>query len=84
MACNFVKKPGNVYYLYRRESGQRYFSLLSPKVRVTALEELGEEKNNKFLVLGHFWNSEKCTSLLKTLVGPCPFGGVLGLSYLLV
>ncbi|XP_027299004.2 uncharacterized protein C1orf50 homolog [Anas platyrhynchos] len=31
VACNFVKKPGNVYYLYRRESGQRYFSLLSPK-----------------------------------------------------
>lgn len=51
---------------------------------VTALEELGEEKNNKFLVLGHFWNSEKCTSLMKTLVGPCPFGGVLGLSYRLV
>ncbi|KAG8142165.1 hypothetical protein E2320_006122 [Naja naja] len=31
VACNFVKKPGNTYYLYRRESGQRYFSLLSPK-----------------------------------------------------
>ncbi|KAM6402779.1 uncharacterized protein C1orf50 homolog [Rhynochetos jubatus] len=31
VACNFVKKPGNVYYLYRRESGQRYFSILSPK-----------------------------------------------------
>ncbi|TRZ25241.1 hypothetical protein HGM15179_001927 [Zosterops borbonicus] len=31
VACNLVKKPGNVYYLYRRESGQRYFSILSPK-----------------------------------------------------
>ncbi|XP_053136765.1 uncharacterized protein C1orf50 homolog [Hemicordylus capensis] len=31
VACNFVKKPGNIYYLYRRESGQRYFSMLSPK-----------------------------------------------------
>ncbi|XP_051786359.1 uncharacterized protein C1orf50 homolog isoform X1 [Erpetoichthys calabaricus] len=31
VACNFVKKPGNVYYLYMRESGQRYFSILSPK-----------------------------------------------------
>ncbi|XP_039223781.1 uncharacterized protein C1orf50 homolog [Crotalus tigris] len=31
VACNFVKKPGNIYYLYRRETGQRYFSLLSPK-----------------------------------------------------
>lgn len=31
-ACNVVKKPGNMYYLYMRESGQRYFSILSPKV----------------------------------------------------
>ncbi|XP_054857449.1 uncharacterized protein C1orf50 homolog [Eublepharis macularius] len=31
VACNFVKRPGNVYYLYRRKSGQRYFSILSPK-----------------------------------------------------
>ncbi|XP_073459479.1 uncharacterized protein C1orf50 homolog isoform X1 [Aquarana catesbeiana] len=30
-ACNVVKKPGNIYYLYERESGQRYFSILSPK-----------------------------------------------------
>ncbi|XP_007442337.2 uncharacterized protein C1orf50 homolog [Python bivittatus] len=35
VACNFVKKPGNVYYLYRRETGQRYFSMLSPKVIVS-------------------------------------------------
>ncbi|XP_077168660.1 uncharacterized protein C1orf50 homolog [Paroedura picta] len=31
VACNFVKRPGNIYYLYRRPSGQRYFSILSPK-----------------------------------------------------
>uniref|UniRef100_G1N4S6 Uncharacterized protein n=1 Tax=Meleagris gallopavo TaxID=9103 RepID=G1N4S6_MELGA len=31
VACNLVKKPGNIYYLYRRESGQKYFSILSPK-----------------------------------------------------
>ena len=31
-ACNVVKKPGNMYYLYKRPSGQVYFSLLSPKV----------------------------------------------------
>ncbi|XP_067005015.1 uncharacterized protein C1orf50 homolog [Anabrus simplex] len=30
-ACNFVKKPGNVYYLYERPSSQKYFSMLSPK-----------------------------------------------------
>ncbi|XP_055640429.1 uncharacterized protein C1orf50 homolog [Toxorhynchites rutilus septentrionalis] len=29
-ACNFKKIPGNIYHLYKRESGQRYFSMLSP------------------------------------------------------
>ena len=28
--CNFVKKPGTVYYLYERDSGITYFSMLSP------------------------------------------------------
>lgn len=28
--CNLVKKPGNVYYLYERDTGVQYFSLLSP------------------------------------------------------
>ncbi|XP_030078399.1 uncharacterized protein C1orf50 homolog [Microcaecilia unicolor] len=31
VACNVVKKPGTIYHLYVRESGQRYFSILSPK-----------------------------------------------------
>lgn len=31
-ACNIVKKPGNFYYLYQRPSGQKYFSIISPKV----------------------------------------------------
>ncbi|KAJ8687570.1 hypothetical protein QAD02_023364 [Eretmocerus hayati] len=30
-ACNFVKKPGNVYHLYQQMSGQLYFSMLSPQ-----------------------------------------------------
>ncbi|XP_017297116.1 uncharacterized protein C1orf50 homolog [Kryptolebias marmoratus] len=30
-ACNIVKKPGNVYHLYQRPSGQKYFSIISPK-----------------------------------------------------
>ncbi|MEE6483441.1 hypothetical protein FKM82_013550 [Ascaphus truei] len=34
-ACNVVKKPGNIYYLYKRESGQRYFSILSPEVSIS-------------------------------------------------
>lgn len=33
-ACNLVKKPGQVYYLYERPSGQKYFSLLSPEVSI--------------------------------------------------
>lgn len=28
--CNFLKVPGNTYYLYKRPSGQIYFSVLSP------------------------------------------------------
>nr|XP_038965930.1 uncharacterized protein C1orf50 homolog isoform X1 [Rattus norvegicus] len=31
VACNMVKKPGNIYYLYQRESGQKYFSIISPQ-----------------------------------------------------
>ncbi|XP_059174047.1 uncharacterized protein C1orf50 homolog [Physella acuta] len=30
-ACNLVKRPGTIYYLYQRESGQSYFSILSPQ-----------------------------------------------------
>ncbi|XP_013407461.1 uncharacterized protein C1orf50 homolog isoform X2 [Lingula anatina] len=31
-ACNLVKKPGHIYYLYERDSGQQYFSIISPQV----------------------------------------------------
>lgn len=31
-ACNFTKKPGQIYHLYQRPSGQNYFSMLSPEV----------------------------------------------------
>lgn len=34
VACNFVKQPGHVYHLYQRESGQLYFSMLSPEVNI--------------------------------------------------
>ncbi|KAK7788301.1 hypothetical protein R5R35_010797 [Gryllus longicercus] len=30
-ACNFKKIPGHTYHLYKRESGQTYFSMLSPQ-----------------------------------------------------
>lgn len=45
VACNIVKKPGNIYYLYRRESGQRYFSILSPTVGNNILSERMGIKN---------------------------------------
>lgn len=32
VACNFVKQPGQIYHLYQRESGQFYFSIISPEV----------------------------------------------------
>jgi hypothetical protein len=30
VACNFKKRPGAIYHLYRRMNGERYFSMLSP------------------------------------------------------
>jgi len=30
-ACNMVKKPGNIYHLYQRDSGQKYLSIISPE-----------------------------------------------------
>lgn len=30
-ACNFIKKPGQIYHLYERKSGQYYFSMLNPE-----------------------------------------------------
>jgi len=30
-ACNLVKKPGTIYHMYQRESGQKYLSILSPE-----------------------------------------------------
>lgn len=32
VACNLKKVPGNTYHLYRRPSGQKYFSMISPEV----------------------------------------------------
>lgn len=35
-ACNIVKKPGSIYYLYERDSGQKYLSIISPQVTVAS------------------------------------------------
>jgi hypothetical protein len=29
-SCNFKKRPGGIYHLYRRPNGEAYFSMLSP------------------------------------------------------
>lgn len=53
VACNFVKVPGNTYYLYKRPSGQTYFGMLSPMVwlkkillRITSAVDLFQEWTN--------------------------------------
>ena len=33
--CNFKKRPGHMYYLYRRNDGSTYFSMLSEEVTKT-------------------------------------------------
>lgn len=41
-SCRFHKRVGQVYHLYRRESGERYFSMLSPDEWGTALRDAFE------------------------------------------
>jgi hypothetical protein len=33
--CRFEKKPGGVYHLYRKDDGERWFSLLAPEEWIT-------------------------------------------------
>lgn len=40
--CNFVKVPGNIYHLYRRASGEKIWSMISP-------EEFGAGNRNEHL-----------------------------------
>ena len=32
IACNFKKVPGKIYYVYKRDNGKHYMSMISPKV----------------------------------------------------
>jgi len=41
VACNFVKVPGSTYHLYKRSSGQQYFSMLCPQEWCSPHEFLG-------------------------------------------
>ncbi|XP_007110116.1 uncharacterized protein C1orf50 homolog isoform X1 [Physeter macrocephalus] len=61
VACNIVKKPGNIYYLYKRESGQRYFSIISPKEWGTGCPHdfLGAYKLQHDLSWAPYENAEK-------------------------
>lgn len=42
VACNFKKITGQIYHLYEKESGQKYFSMLSP-------EDWGNSSTQQFL-----------------------------------
>ncbi|XP_014781575.1 uncharacterized protein C1orf50 homolog [Octopus bimaculoides] len=42
VACNIVKKPGHVYYLYKKPTGQDFLSIISP-------EEWGPTCSNDFI-----------------------------------
>lgn len=40
--CNFIRQPGKIYYLYKKPSGQSYFSMLSP-------QEWGSQPPHEFI-----------------------------------
>ncbi|XP_064028432.1 uncharacterized protein C1orf50 homolog isoform X1 [Pogoniulus pusillus] len=68
VACNLVKKPGNIYYMYRRESGQRYFSILSPKEWGTSPHEfLGAYKLQHDMSWTPFEDIERRDAEINTL-----------------
>lgn len=50
-ACNFNKVPGQIYHLYKRPSGQIYFSMLSPEVNQQSIFKYSN-KNNYDLRIG--------------------------------
>lgn len=39
-----MKKPGNIYYLYQRPSGQKYFSILSPMVGTSLVHVMSAQQ----------------------------------------
>ncbi|CAG9771904.1 unnamed protein product [Ceutorhynchus assimilis] len=53
-ACNFLKKPGQVYHLYERPCGQKYFSMLSP-------QDWGDKAPHKFLGSWFLENNQSWT-----------------------
>lgn len=63
--CNFVKHPGKIYHLYQRESGQSYFSMLSPEVNLNPflnwlyLSKRKWQKQNVFIQWSKFIKRQK-------------------------
>ncbi|XP_065890904.1 uncharacterized protein C1orf50-like [Dysidea avara] len=51
--CNFVKRPGKTYHLYKKESGQLFFSMLSPGEWGQLLKH--EYCGSYYLGLDHSW-----------------------------
>ena len=40
-ACNLVRRPGQIYYYYERQSGQKYFSIMHPQDWITNVKNNG-------------------------------------------
>lgn len=43
-----MKKPGNIYYLYQRPSGQKYFSILSPMVGTSLVHVMSAQTDSSY------------------------------------
>lgn len=68
VACNFVKRPGQVYHLYEKTDGQLYFSMLSPEVNTTTVTKMIQVK---IILYKTYFSMVKSTSYffeLKNLV----------------
>ncbi|CAD7002628.1 unnamed protein product [Ceratitis capitata] len=83
-ACNFTKKPGQIYHLYQRPSGQNYFSMLSPEEWSSGIDQkyLGSYRLefdlswtplNKIKERDEKMNwAEKCLATTSLAAGPTP------------
>ena len=40
-ACNLVRRPGQIYYYYERQSGQKYLSIMHPQDWMTNVKSTG-------------------------------------------
>lgn len=54
-ACNFKKVPGHTYHLYKKASGQKYFSMLSPSEWGSSLQDTYVDSFR--LEMDHSWTA---------------------------